>query len=569
MVVAPTSELPGLAAFFMCANRRNVRAPWAEGSARAARLLTVAQERMPIMVSLQNAAPKTLRKYFVQVFQHDRDSNSEASVKGYKRAMVLLIQHLGYDPKLSRLSDNLLDKYSRWCTESGVVRGKTAGRYKTKIKSIRRHALPRAFHKNSQHIGPVVRRPNSLLEYAESVYFAKRSLSSSTKRCYLCAIKKLCTFMETDVTIGEVTPTMLRKFAPWLYGVRPAKATVDEYVRNIKTVFKEANPVVFEAFSGEWPKGKILRSRLNAASLDGLITIPDPTDAEEGTLRHFLHTVYVPYRMTLKTTSVYQLDLVVALFDRHLGRPSKVEDLTDDTVVEFMHAGILADKSPKTVNNWRTSLLTLWRHAWRKHYTETQPRDVPRLREPARIIEAWSAAEVGQLLAACEMLAGEEVAPGVSAWGYWDAMIRFAWDTGLRRGDVRRVRWQDVDEYGLVTLVISKTGFRHVCEVRPSTLEALRKCGGAEREFLFPWPACPRTFCKQFNRLAQRAGLEGTFKYLRRGSASSVKALGGNASDHLGHRTPGLFERNYEDPRISRTNRLLPPELGVNEGGAA
>ena len=49
------------------------------------------------------------------------------------------------------------------------------------------------------------------------------------------------------------------------------------------------------------------------------------------------------------------------------------------------------------------------------------------------------------------MLAGEEVSPGVSAWGYWDALIRFAWETGLRRGDVRSVRWQDVDEYGLVT----------------------------------------------------------------------------------------------------------------------
>ncbi len=74
-----------------------------------------------------------------------------------------------------------------------------------------------------------------------------------------------------------------------------------------------------------------------------------------------------------------------------------------------------------------------------------------------------------------------------------------------------------------------------------------------------------------FRRVADRAGLKGSFKKIRKASASNVELrFPGCGSAHLGHVSQAtLAQTNYLDPRIVGKNKPLPePILPTAEGSA-
>ncbi|HEX3999543.1 MAG TPA: hypothetical protein VHX65_13405 [Pirellulales bacterium] len=69
-----------------------------------------------------------------------------------------------------------------------------------------------------------------------------------------------------------------------------------------------------------------------------------------------------------------------------------------------------------------------------------------------------------------------------------------------------------------------------------------------------------RNLGAEFRELAERAGVGGCIKWLRRGSASQVERMyPGMGRYHLGHKTATMFDTAYKVDRIVQRDIPLPP----------
>ena len=114
----------------------------------------------------------------------------------------------------------------------------------------------------------------------------------------------------------------------------------------------------------------------------------------------------------------------------HLGAEPLLRHLTDDRAQGFMEWKIEEGRSPATVNGYRRDLLALWRYAHCKSKVAELYRDVPRVREPKRIPEAWSMEEFGRILSACSRVTGEMCGVPASLW--WCGIVWVFYESGLR-----------------------------------------------------------------------------------------------------------------------------------------
>jgi hypothetical protein len=123
---------------------------------------------------------------------------------------------------------------------------------------------------------------------------------------------------------------------------------------------------------------------------------------------------------------------------------------------------------------------------------------------------------------------------------------------------------------GRITVTQKKTLDTITVRLRPATLERL-SFEPREREMLFPWCHSASTLTNSFGAIARAAKISsGSLKYLRRSGATLLEAeRPGTAQHHLGHRTPGLAQRNYIDPRLAYVDRPLPPALDDVAASAA
>ena len=247
---------------------------------------------------------------------------------------------------------------------------------------------------------------------------------------------------------------------------------------------------------------------------------------------------------------------VVARWSRFLGRESCVDDFTDAAVnawlATLLDEGLL---SRQTVRGYRRCLLMLWRFGFAEGHTDVAPRKVRAIKVPTTIPVAWSAAEVDQLVTAASKLTG----------CFQRSMILVVWDSGLRLGDVLRLKRSDFDGEGRGTLLQGKTGWPVYFRLRPATLATIAKTFGdgiPERDRIFGDALCRRGVFVGMKRLATAAGLCGGTKKIRKSGASAVeRQQPGAAQRYLGHRTPGLAARFYLDPRIVGSDPPRPPEL--------
>ena len=144
--------------------------------------------------------------------------------------------------------------------------------------------------------------------------------------------------------------------------------------------------------------------------------------------------------------------------------------------------------------------------------------------------------------------------------------IRMSWDTGLRSCDLLDLAPDQIRE-GMVSTRQSKTGQLICHRLHKSTLEAIEAIDPSERVLIFPWPNRREAFQRAVRRLTKRAGMTGTFKWLRKSSGSYVEASHpGCGSRHLGHRDSTMFDKHYHDQTLTAASKPMPPEL---EGGAS
>lgn len=275
------------------------------------------------------------------------------------------------------------------------------------------------------------------------------------------------------------------------------------------------------------------------------------------TLGEFARQTYSVTR-PIRQETARQYEIAADLLERWAGRPVRLDELDERSVSEWLR-DYSARVAPSTVRAKKQAVMTLWRAAADEGLaSEPVARRVRRTSVPEKPVEAWTKAEVEQLLEAAAGLPRYH-ACGLRRSVWFDLAIRVAWDSGLRWGDQIALPVSAVHPDGWVSVTQSKTHKVATFRLSRSTMAALHaSLEQAPRPLVMPWPGSHETFNAQVRRLVKRAGVRpGTWKWIRRASGTDVELQEEGAGHlHLGN-TRKVFEAHYAD--ATQLHRRPPP----------
>jgi integrase len=205
-------------------------------------------------------------------------------------------------------------------------------------------------------------------------------------------------------------------------------------------------------------------------------------------------------------------------------------------------------RNAPTINRHLTSLSALFTVAqkqWQWVY-KNPVRDVRREQEPKGRARFLSDDERKRLLDACD----------ASYCPFIKLIVVLALSTGMRKSEIRYLRWFDVDlEQGAILLLKTKNNERRRVSVRGLALELLKEHAKVRRidtDFLFPGKLSakngePIEITKAWYDVRKRAGLKDFVFHDLRHSAASYLAMNGASpleiAEVLGHKSLDMVKR--------------------------
>lgn len=284
--------------------------------------------------------------------------------------------------------------------------------------------------------------------------------------------------------------------------------------------------------------------------------------SEPSELRQFLDEYAID--RGLAVGSLRALVYVVNCFERHLARPARLADLNRGTVNAWL-AGLLARKlDPETVRGRRTAMLGLWKHAVDSGALEVPPARIRKIKVADKPPTCWDLPELKKLLKVARGLPGVMNRDRrIDRADFWQAYIYCDYGTGLRLGDLRSLRFDQIGPDGTTIVVQSKTGETVVGHIEAKGMRLLERLRTPGRRLVFGDLVNHSNAQRYFRKLVRLAGLRGSTKWLRRtGATWSEVQNPGSAQHYLGHKTPGLAWKNYIDRRFTQKRKPRPPRLG-------
>lgn len=273
-------------------------------------------------------------------------------------------------------------------------------------------------------------------------------------------------------------------------------------------------------------------------------------------LLEFFDNVYLPRRLRGKSeNSVRLYRLCICQFGRSLGRPARLEDLTEDNVL--MHLRRRNYVSPATRNKELSQLTAMWRLASQRKLVDGWPH-IQAEPEPERAPVAWLPEEVAKILKSAESFPGTVGSVDAGLW--WSCKIRVLLDTGERISAIRAARWDWLSGQWLTIKAEARKGKTRDRAYRLSAetaklLAKMRK-QSRDKELIFPWPYNGNYLWNRYKRILTLAGLpadrDRKFHACRKTLASAVYAAGMDAQDALDHSDRRTTQR-YLDPRLTRS----------------
>lgn len=277
-------------------------------------------------------------------------------------------------------------------------------------------------------------------------------------------------------------------------------------------------------------------------------------------LSDYVQTYFASHDIAEATKSNYRR--CQRSFEKWLGRPGTLADLTDANVNGLLVALQKRGLSPKTVRNERVNLLALWRSAALDQLIEAGPRNVRRIAVPVRAPESWNEHELAILLNVAAVMSGKIRRWHITFAEYFSAYVRCNYDSGLRLRDMHELRREQIGEDGMIVCTQAKTGWPITVRLRPETIEAIDRVAHPTRPAIFGGVLAKRAFHTGFQRLVKLAGLEGTTHKLRRTGASLLaRSQPGVVRYHLGHRSDAMAARYYIDPKVAGADCPQPPAI--------
>lgn len=170
------------------------------------------------------------------------------------------------------------------------------------------------------------------------------------------------------------------------------------------------------------------------------------------------------------------------------------------------------------------------------------------------IIEVWSAEEVQRIIDACNYMRD----PRMRQW--WKTIIAAGYYTGFSNCDLWALSVRAIDERGIVAIKRAKTGKPVVARIPEPWLNEIRTLVRG-RDLVWGRPMSKESFRRTFRRIAEKAGLNGTFKKLRKSCGTSVEMLyPGRGHIALGN-SRTIFERHYFGRKQIDNDPMGPSEL--------
>lgn len=273
----------------------------------------------------------------------------------------------------------------------------------------------------------------------------------------------------------------------------------------------------------------------------------------------FLSGAYSPTR-GLSAEAEKQLAVCARALDRFMGRPATCADLSEELIGRFLADYAAGGRATPTVNSKRRGLLALWRAAADLDLCPApNGRKIAKRREPVRIPEAWTLAEVERLVAECRRQDGFIGTTQARYW--WPALTLTVYATGCRISAMLATVTADVslgERWLIVRAEASKTNTDQLYWLSDQAVAAIAAIHDQQRELLWAWPFSMTHLWRRFRRIVETAGLHASkkrhdlFHKLRR-TTLSYTALGGGmelARRQAGHSDCRITQKHYIDPRI-------------------
>lgn len=219
--------------------------------------------------------------------------------------------------------------------------------------------------------------------------------------------------------------------------------------------------------------------------------------------------------------------------------------------------------SPRSVITYRSGVLSILRMAADDGVcVEPNTRKIRRPRKPRPLPRAWTDDQLRRVVQVCENLPGQLRPPrSCPACVYFTALVRIAYETGLRRGNLFSLQQSEVRDDGTVYVRHEKTGEPHVCQLDPGTVALLRQLPGT---YPLRWRNS-NTYGRWWKRIYTAANVpRGGCQMVRKTAATLVWLQDpGNPSRvqrFLGHLCPDMW-RHYVDLSQSPLRPAKPPRL--------
>lgn len=267
----------------------------------------------------------------------------------------------------------------------------------------------------------------------------------------------------------------------------------------------------------------------------------------------------------LSATTEQQMRCTVAHFERLMGRSFLLAEVTDEHVNKYLKTLKELGRARETIRSRRTNILSLLNEAYRQRLSEFDNRRVMKPAPHRQVIDSWGLAEVQKLFDAAATLIGmPKMRGGIDEGYYWQAYIPAAWDSGLRHGDLVKLPRKDIKTRFWWTQ--KKTGNPVLVELRPETIELIDRLADSRQDDSFPlaFPYRREIFFKRARELADLAGVQGTFKFIRRGCATAIATDTqriADASRKLGHTNEAITKKHYLSPSWQEYPETLPPPI--------
>lgn len=269
----------------------------------------------------------------------------------------------------------------------------------------------------------------------------------------------------------------------------------------------------------------------------------------------------------IRPATLEQYRVTANVLNRWKGKPVDVAELGDDLVNRFIR-DIGATSKPHTVASKKRQLLAIWRSAAEEGLCQ-HPKRIRAVKLPETKRDTWTAEQVRVLVEALEKINGRFPQSEVQRGLALSALVRVAWDTGMRRSDIFRLERAHAENDGWLEIVQRKTGRLVLCRLSEATRKTILRTfddWAPPRRLI--WPGGPSVIRRMTSLIADTAediGLSShltPFKALRRSSITAVEQQAPGAGYlQAGHTNANTTIRFYLNPAIAQMAKPMPPEL--------